>query len=273
MDCKGKKGIPVLKSAIFREFQQMPWVREPFFQEWDAVRDACTAGEILAEEKWRELCAGQGVGDEGQQDYLAEIFHHLGLALNSRCDPRLPDCVIIRPEWVAGQLYSVLHCAEFRAGVLRQSDVELVLSTGTDETFRAFLMGLLERFGIAFGGQSASGGVWVLPHIQPQTAPVLADSFRHAADSIEISHTCQTCPDGIVARVISRRHDFLAESREQKPHWRHGVILKRKGASALIRSDVQPGHLIVTVTGPVETRNQLAELCEKELKELDGSDG
>ena len=261
MDCKAKKGVPALKTALFRELDRMPWVREPFPEEWDKVRRAIAARKHLTESEYRELCLEHGVKDEGQQDYLKELLHHLGVTLDYQNDP-----VMLQSEWLARHLYPLLHRAEKQAGLLKQTDVEAVLLTEKDETARACLMRTLEGFGLAIAGSA----VWVLPHTQPAAAPAGIDAFTSDADAIRLRYTYQTIPEGLMAKLITRRFDFIEESREQKQQWRYGLILSRKGARALIRMEPQQRQLTITVTGPAKTRHQLADLCQAEIHELHG---
>jgi hypothetical protein len=46
------------------------------------------------------------------------------------------------------------------------------------------------------------------------------------------------------------------------------VILSRKGARALFRTDPQQRQVTITVTGPGKSRRQLADLCLAEIREL-----
>jgi hypothetical protein len=259
MDSKVKKGIPALKAAIFRELERMPWVREPFPEAWDQVRRALASGKHLTESGFRELCREHGVKDEGQQDYLSEILHHLGITLHDR-----NHAAVMKPEWLVNHLYPLLHRAENQAGLLKQGDVDMALLTECDDAGRAFLMKVLECFGLAVAGS----GVWLLPRTQPDQEPGCTGDFRHDANAIRLRYTYQSVPEGLLARIIVRRFDFIEDSREQKLQWRHGVILSRKGARALILLEPQQRQLTITVTGPTKTRRQLAGLCQAEVQEL-----
>jgi len=259
MDCKAKKGVPTLKTAIFRELERMPWVREPFPEAWDKVRRALASEKHLTESAFRELCLEHGVKDQGQQDYLSETLHHLGITLH---EP--DDSALMESGWLVKHLYPLIHRAENQAGILKQADVDMALLTERNEAARAFLMKVLERLGLAVAGS----GVWLLPHTQPDQAPGGLLDFREDADAIRLRYTYQTAPEDLLARLIVRRFDFIEELREQKLQWRHGVILSRKGARALIRMEPRQRQLTITVTGPAKTRHQLAGLCQAELHEL-----
>jgi len=264
MDCKAKKGIPALEAALFREFERMPWVREPFATEWDDVRRAFTAGGTrLTTAAFRNLCLEHGVDDEGQQDHLAGILHHLGVALYDR-----NRSTVLQPDWLARHLYPLLHLAEVQAGILYQADLEMVLAREHDPAAADCLMRVPEDLGIALPGQARCGRIWLLPHVQPDMPPAGVDPPPGTTGAIRVRFVYQNDPAGLVAQVILRRFDFIEMAGNQKLHWRHGAVLARKGARAVIRSDPQQHGLTLTVTGPGRPRHELAGLCQDELREI-----
>lgn len=266
MDCKGKKGIPALKSVLFKELERMPWVREPFPTLWDEVRKVLATCKTFSNDSYREMCTEQGLTDAGQQDYLCEILQHLGVVLKS------DDASILwNAGWLAKQVYPVIHRAEKQAGIFHLTDLETVLSTEREESTRISVMQALEDMSIAIAGQSAHGPFWLLPQAQPTTAPSGIGAFSDPEDSIRHQYVYQKSHHRLVAAIITRRFDFIEESREQKQQWRHGLILVRHGARALIQMDSTNQELTIIVTGKGKSRHQLADLCRAEIEELDGT--
>ena len=272
MDCKAKKGVAALKTALFRELERMPWVSEPFPEEWDAVRQALAANTgqspRLSYTDYRAVCAEHGVKDEGQQDYLSEILHHLGAAINETNDARQHDAHLLEPHWLTKHLYALLHRAEKLAGVLRQSDVEMVLQAEPAAASRAYLMLFLQRLALAFPAQSASGTLWLIPPALPDAPPASLDDFGDAAAATRLRYSYPSLPDGLVARFSVRRHAFVEEVRDHKQWWRGGVILARKGARVLVRCVPQDRQVTLTVIGPNKLRRQLADLCQEEMRDI-----
>ena len=272
MDCKVKKGVAALKAALFRELERMPWVREPFPEEWDDVRRSLVTAPQqrghLTYAQYRDECAGHGVEDQGQQDYLSEILNHIGAALLYRNDPSLDELTLLKPEWLTRHLYALLHRAEKRAGVLNQADVDMVLQAEPDEPSRAYLMQILEHLAIAYAAPTANGTVWLLPRAMPDAPPAGLDAFRDAAEAICLRYTYQSLPDGLVARLSVRRFEFVEELREHKQLWRGGVVISRKGARVFIRTAAQDRQVLLTVTGPTMLRRQLADLCQAEIHDI-----
>ena len=272
VDCKSQKGIAKLKAALCREVDRLPWVREPFPAAWDAVRRALSTGRKkrahLTYAEYRALCAEHGMQDEGQQDSLAEILHNLGAALNYRNDPRLREATVLQPEWLTKNVYALVRRAEKKAGVLMQADVDAALRTEKDAAMRAFLLQIMERFEIAYAPRASdeAGGLWLVPQALPDQQPDGVAAFRDAADATRLRYSYRALPEGLVARAIVRLHAFIEESNGSKQQWASGVILSREGARALIRTEPQDRQVMITVTGPVKARQQLAGLCQAEMR-------
>ncbi|KAB2642968.1 MAG: hypothetical protein DVB26_00905 [Verrucomicrobia bacterium] len=267
MDCKVKKGVVALKTALLREVERMPWVSEPFPEEWDAVRHALAASPQLSFADYRAVCIEHGVVDVGQQDYLAEILHHLGAALNEYNDTTRYDSHLLQPLGLIKDLYALLHRAEKLAGVLRLSDVEQVLQPEPAAPSRAFLMHLLQRLALVIPAQASSDTVWLVPNALPAAPPSDLEAFDEVAAS-RMRYTYPSLPDRLVARLGARRFEFVEEVRERRQWWSGGLILARKGARVLVRCDPQVRQVLLTVIGPTPPRRQLAALCEEEMRDL-----
>jgi len=272
VDCKTKKGIPKLKATLCREVDRLKWVREPFPEAWDAVRRALTTGRKkrahLTYAEYRALCGTHGVDDEGQQDSLAEILHHLGAALNYRNDPRLREATVLQPEWLTKNVYALVRRAEKKAGVLMQADVDGALRLEKDATMRTYLLQIMERFEIAYAPSATddAGGLWLVPQALPDKQPEGAMGFRDAANATRLRYTYAALPEGLVARAIVRLHAFIEDVNGSKQQWASGVILSREDARALIRTEPQDRQVMITVIGPAKARQQLAGLCQAEMR-------
>ena len=272
MDCKTKKGISKLKAALCQEVDRLKWVRDPFAESWDAVRRALSTGKKkrahLTYAEYRALCVQHGVTDEGRQDSLAEILHNLGAALNYRNDPRLREATVLQPEWLTKNVYALMRRAEKQAGVLKQADVDWVLRAEKDKSMRAYLVQIMERFEIAYAPRAAAAGVWLVPQALPDVQPRGVEAFRDAEDATRLRYTYQALPEGLVARAIVRLHEFIEEAKRKKQQWASGAILTREDARALIRTEPQDRQVVITVTGPKKARQQLAGLCQAEMRDI-----
>lgn len=274
IDCQTKKGISKLKTALCKEVDRLQWVREPFPESWDSVRRALASGRKkrahLSYADYRKLCTEHGVSDERQQDSLAEVLHHLGAALNYRNDPRLREATVLQPEWLTKNVYGLVRRAEKKAGVLTHADVDVVLRSEKDPAMRAYLLQIMERFEIAYAPRATddNGGVWLVPQALPDQQPKSVTTFLDPVDATRLRYIYQALPEGLVARAIVRLHEFIDEVDGDKQQWATGVILSRDGARALIRTETQDRQVMITVTGPTKARQQLAGLCQAEMRDI-----
>jgi GTPase SAR1 family protein len=271
MDCKSKRGVATLEKRLCTEVNKLKWVREPFRPEWTAVREALADGKKkrahLTYAEYRALCAKHGVEDAGEQDSLSEILHNLGAALNYRNDPRLREATVLQPLWLTRNVYGLVRRAEKQAGVLRQADVDAVLAKEKDMQMRKYLVQIMERFEIAYVPRTSDGGVWLVPQALPIGQPKGVESFRDAKDATHLRYTYQALPEGLVARAIVRLHEFIEVVKGKAQQWESGAVLEREGARALLRAET-PLQVMITVTGPKKARQQLAGLCQAEMRDI-----
>ncbi len=270
MDCNSPRRVAKLKKAICREVSGLEWVREPFPSEWDAVRRALSGRGKKAHmpyTEFRDLCTRHGITDRLKQDSLAEILHNLGAALNYRNDPRLREATVLQPHWLTRNVYALMRRAEKQTGTLKQPDVDLVLSKEKDPAMRAYLIHLMERFEIAYAAK-ATGNVWLIPQALPDSQPTGVSAFRDAVDATRLRYTYQALPEGLVARAVVRLHEFIEVLGKNRGQWASGAILARENARALLRAEPQDRQVMITVTGPAKARQQLAGLCQAEMREI-----
>jgi internalin A len=272
-DCKTQKGIEKLKAALCREVSRSKWVREPIPESWDKVRLALSPARgkkkrpHLPYSEYRTLCGKHGVTDEGEQDSLSEILHNLGTALNYRMDPRLREATVLMPDWLTENVYGLVRRAEKQNGTLKQADVDAVLRREKDPQMRRYLVHIMERFEIAYAPK-VGDGLWVVPQALPDTQPATAATFREAKDATRLRFTYTALPEGLVARAIVRLHEFVELAGRKRMQWASGAILTRGQARALIRTEPQDRQVTITLTGPPKARQQLAGLCQAEMRDI-----
>jgi len=135
---------------------------------------------------------------------------------------------------------------------------------------RKYLVRIMERFEIAYARPS-SAGVWLVPQALPDMQPKGAEQFSSVKNATRLRYSYQALPEGLVARAIVRLHEFIEEDgKKKKQQWASGAILTRDGARALIRTEPNDRRVMITVTGPVKARQQLAGLCQAEMRDIHG---
>jgi internalin A len=270
LDCKTGTGIAKLKSLLHQEVDALQWVHELFPANWDKVRTALSPAENkpphLSYAEFRAICTGQGVPDQGKQDSLAEILHNLGVALNYRNDPRLREATVLQPEWLTANVYALMRRAEANAGILIQADVDSVLADEPSETMRAYLMQLMERFEIAYS-KGSEPAIWLVPQALPDQQPFDVAALAASSDATRLRYRYDALPEGLLARAIVRLHEWIEVSDGVEKQWAKGVILTRDEARALLRI-TQDRQVMLIVTGPTKARQELAGLCQAEMRDI-----
>lgn len=136
-----------------------------------------------------------------------------------------------------------------------------------DGAMRLYLVRLMERFEISYAPRGTSE-LWLVPQALPDEQVKGVVVFRDATDATRLSYTYPALPEGLVARAIVRLSELIETVDGKKQQWASGVIITRDGARALIRTEPQDRQVMITVTGPGKARQQLAGLCQAEMRDI-----
>lgn len=272
-DCATRRGLPELRAKLCETVGVMKWVRDGFPAKWAGVKDKLRANPDphLGYNVFRGICRAEGVVDEGEQDSLATALHALGVALNYRDDERLRFASVLKPHWLTENVYALMRHAEAKAGVLPRAALPSVLKDEKDAAMRRFLVDMMVRFELAYplAEEGEEPDRWLVPQALPDEQPADAESFRTAAEATRLRFTYRALPTNIVPQFIVRTHAFLELDRQrERVQWASGAVLSRAGARALVWADKYERLVEVTVTGPTEARQQLAGLCQAELRSI-----
>lgn len=272
-DCATKRGLPELRAKLGETVGAMKWVRDGFPTKWAGVKDKLRANPDphLGYDVFRGICRAEGVADEGEQDSLATALHALGVALNYRDDERLRFASVLKPHWLTENVYALMRHAEAKAGVLPRAALPSVLKDEKDAAMRRFLVDMMVRFELAYplAEEGEEPDRWLVPQALPDEQPADAESFRTAAEATRLRFSYRALPTNIVPQFIVRTHAFLElDKKRERVQWASGAVLARAGARALVRADKYERIVEVTVTGPAEARQQLAGLCQAELRSI-----
>lgn len=272
-DCATKRGLTELRAKLAETVGAMKWVRDGFPAKWTGVKDRLCVNPDphLGYDVFRKICRAEGLADEGEQDSLATALHALGVALNYRDDERLRFASVLKPHWLTENVYALMRHAEAKAGVLPRAALPSVLRDEKDAAMRRFLVDMMVRFELAYplAEEGEEPDRWLVPQALPDEQPPDAESFRTAAEATRLRFSYRALPVNIVPQFIVRTHAFLERDKQQeRVQWASGAVLSRAGARALVRADKYERIVEVTVTGPAEARQELAGLCQTELRSI-----
>ncbi len=156
--------------------------------------------------------------------------------------------------------------AEANAGILTQPEIDKVLAAEPSEKMRAYLMQLMERFEIAYG-KGSEPGIWLVPQALPDQQPADVAALAATDDATRLRYRYEALPEGLLARAIVRLHEWIEMNDGAEKQWARGAILTRNKARALLRI-TQDRQVTLTVTGPTKARQELAGLCQAEMRDI-----
>ena len=269
-DCHPRVGIEALRKLVGKFAAGMPSVREKIPPTWARVRTELEdmPDSFVTFGRYREICAGKGVGDEREQDSLATILDCLGIALNYREDTRLRDTSVLKPRWLVDGIYTVLrwlHRHE-KDGEMRLEDFSEALTDRKTypEKMHGFLLGLMEKFELCFAVEG-NERVYLVPGLLSENQPrELKDFMRTEARKIKFRYD-DVRPPSLLPRFIVRSHTLS----HGQPRWRRGVVLARGEARALVRGDHEGRVTDVYALGKnAEDRVWLTEFVLSEMRAL-----
>lgn len=269
-DCDPHLGITELRKRLGKLASAMPSVREKIDPAWARVR---THLEDMKEsfvpfDRYREICAVQGVKESEKQETLAKILDCLGIALNYRDDLRLRDTSVLKPRWIVDGIYTVLrwlHKHETN-GEMRMADFPKALKDKKTypPDMHQFLLNLMEKFELCFPMEGEET-VYLVPGLLEANQPQDLKQFTSGkAQKLQIRYE-DVRPPGLMPRFIVRSHTLS----EGQPRWLRGVVLARGKARALVRGDHEGRVTEIFVLGErAEDRVWLSEFILSEMRVL-----
>ena len=199
--------------------------------------------------------SASGVTGRSHQTYLLRALHLLGNILYFDDDEELRDTIILRPQWVNGQIAKVLDSLEVadKHGLLTRAH-ERQLWSDLNPGLRDRFLRMMEKFDLSYritdDATAASLVVERLPWDNPPYhARWDAALSEPGAREIRLRYQLNTLPPGVPTWFIAREHRFSTGTQ-----WRNGALLRHAGdprVLGLIRAERQDKTVDLTVRGPV----------------------
>jgi internalin A len=271
VDCNPRYKITELKKLLGTLAGKMPSVRERIDPAWANVRTELEKmdASYVCYADYQEICTKFGVNTPEQQDTLATILNCLGIALNYRTDSRLQDKSVLKPRWLVDGIYTILRWLQKHKtnGVLKLADFGKALKDKKTYPLdmHEFLLALMEKFELCFPlEKSVDGKAYLVPELLNENQPQEMKKFMESkAQRIQLRYD-DLRPPGLLPRFIVRSNTLSVG----QPRWRHGVVLARGKAYALVRGDHAGRVTDIFAIGETEDRIWLTEFVLGEMKVL-----
>jgi internalin A len=267
-DCEDALGIAEVRDHILAVLEQVPEISMTLPADWYAIKERleATATDYIGYDTFREICAKEGVTDDGDRNALAFVLHCLGIALNYRSDSRLRETSILKPEWITEGIYKILNAPKLahRHGELHLEDLgELLPLTRYPSEKHGFLLELMRKFNLCFAFSDARDR-YLIPELLGKEEPKEAAEFAPAV-CLNFEYHYSVLPEGMIPRFIVRSYTL---SRGQ-PRWRSGVVLAHDGCRALVTAVPAERRIVVRVLGgDARTRRSLLAIIRYDLDQL-----
>jgi len=255
-DCTDAETIARLTHKIQEQLRDLKSVKAGFPRRWFAIKDelAHLGSDYVTFGDYRDICKRHGEDNPEQQTLLAGFLHDLGIALNYKDDPRLRFAYVLKPEWVTGGIYALLHAFVASKGLFSQAEAEQALAKRNYQPeAAAFILGLMEQFELSFPLDDKQKRI-LIPQLLGDQQPDLALDFQ-LAECLNFGYQYLIVPEGLLPRFIVRTHHLS----EPATRWKSGVILRHpaSGCRALVRADAAEHQVRVHIDGPEAGRREL----------------
>ncbi|HMC59885.1 MAG TPA: COR domain-containing protein, partial [Candidatus Solibacter sp.] len=268
-DCADAETIAQLKRKIQQQLGDLKNVKAGFPRRWFAIKDelAHMGTDYVTFGDYRTICRKHGEADPEKQTQLAGFLHDLGIALNYKDDPRLRFAYVLKPEWVTGGIYALLHAFIESKGLFSRAGAEQALAKKTYSPDAAdFILGLMEQFELSFPLGDAAKRI-LIPQLLGEQQPDLALDFK-LQECLNFGYQYPIVPEGLLPRFIVRTHHLS----EPATRWKSGVILSHpaSGCRALVRADAAENQVRVHIDGPAARRRELLAVIRHNFEAIHG---
>ncbi len=269
-DCADNASITRLKKSIQERIRAIESVHEGFPKKWFAIKDklATMPDGYVTSRQYREICAEHGEGDAEKQKMLSRFLHDLGIALNYEKDDRLRFAYVLKPEWITGGIYALLHGFITAKGVFSLAQAEALLRKKKyGKQAVTFLVELMERFELGFA-LNEERTRFRIPQALEDKQPNEASTFS-AERCLRFAYKYEIVPDGLLPQFIVRTEHMSKTAWR----WKSGVIVRdeRTGCRALVRADKSERMVRIAVDGPEAHRQDLLRVARFNFEAIHGN--
>jgi len=286
-DCAPEKQVPganatieSLRQALADAANAMPEPKRLFPRKWLAIKRWLEEMKepYLEYSVYARRCAELEERDPEQQAALAAAMDELGVALNYGRDPRLRDTTVLRPNWLANGIYTLLRAniltpkALVPDGTLTEEKVGEVLGVAGKlhvlnpaeyprDKWR-FLLRLMNLFQLSFPVDE-KGHQYLVPTLLPADEPHEIEQVN-GANVVKLRYEFDVVPGPLMGRLIVRLFALI----DGRKAWQRGARLRYGDARGFVCVDLGETYVYATVGGGGPDRGELLDMIRESLKEM-----
>jgi len=258
--------IEDLRRQIERQALALPHIGDTVPKTWVKVREALEKERAqhpyISADRYRELCAAEGITDPERQSDLSHYFHDLGVFLHFQDNPLLRRDVFLQNQWVTDAVYKILDDAQIageQRGRFTKDDLKRLWHESTYRERRDELLALMLQFELCYQVQDTD--TYICPQLLPGDVP----PYELGADiPLQLKYEYVFMPKGLLYRLIVRLHRHIAQG--QTAVWNAGAVLERTGAKAEIIESLDRRTISVRATGL--RAKELVTIINEEVERL-----
>jgi internalin A len=265
--CATGEGISALKTAIAREVEQLPHVRDIWPREWLAIKRRMKGmkDDYIPVEKYLEICDEEKLNDPDIRKSLLGLLHDLGVVI------RFPgDMQVLNPRWVTQGVYGLLTSAQLvkAQGQFDLKEVGQILAVLSNvkeryppHTHRR-LIDVMRDFELCFEFTDRPDHYLIPQHLHDNELDIPWDD----ADALKFQYHYETLPDAIISRFIVRMNQYITK----QYYWKNGVFLHSGEHRAKIKADLVDRKIFVAIIGKEQTRRAFLAVIRSAFDEING---
>ncbi len=266
--CTTGEGIPVLKSAITQEIEQLKHVRDIWPREWLAIKRRLKdmQADYIPVEKYLEICAEEKLNDKDIRQSLLGLLHDLGVVI------RFPgDTQVLNPRWVTQGVYGLLTSAQLvkSQGQFDLKDVGNILAGLPDAQVHypshthERLIKVMQHFELCFEFTDRPGHYLIPRHLHDNELDIPWDD----ASALKFQYHYETLPDAIISRFIVRMNQYITK----QYYWKNGVFLHSGENRAKIKADLVDRKIFISIIGKEQTRRAFLAIIRSAFDEINAN--
>jgi len=243
-----KRGLPELLDVIKYEIQRLPHVGDKLPKTWIRVRKAieelAEQKDYISDDEFYEICDFNGIHDYERAKQLSNYFHDLGVFLHFKDGSILERTIILNNTWATNAVYKVLddkYIKDVQKGRFVVEDLIDVWDSQEYYKKKEELLALMLKFELCYRVPNSS--LFIVPELLPISEPIFA---WDESSSLKTRFVYEFMPKGIITKLIVRMHKDIQNERLV---WKEGVVLKRKGETALIKESYDKKEIQIFVLG------------------------
>jgi internalin A len=253
------EGMEAFRAALLAQVTAHPLAESKFPTKWIAIKKALEAKDrdYIGYDHFRDICVGEQVDREQDQEFLLRALNDLGVALHFE---RLRgfNTQVLNPLWLTNAVYRIINSSLLatQRGVLHLTEVGTMLRDPRygHERFDfppekwLFIVRIMEQFELCF--ESAREAEYIVPERLPAAgeANVPLD-VRAGQRSLRLEvRFPEFMPTSIFPRLMVRTNHLIRDTMR----WRTAMQLEERaqfGAQARIMADRDDRRLSIEVCG------------------------